>query len=395
MLVPDYPWPTTSGGRVRAAGIAAALRDLGPLRVLAPDGPEGGPAWLAACRVHGRRRASPARRIGDLGAGIALGRHVLLQRASRAGLGAALAAEIAALQPSVVILGRPFWGPLVDVARARSRVVAEADESLAGVSRSVLASRAPAAARLRALADLSAVWRMERRDHRRVDEVWVSSDVEWQVVTRWTPPDRVRIVPNAAPDEWFASEGPADPQAVAFVGYYRYPPNEEAALELITSVMPILRRHTPAPRLVLIGREPTARMRAAAAGSDDVRITGEVASPRDDLRAAGILAMPIRTGGGSRVKALEAAAARVPIVSTAFGISGLPFRPGRDVLLAETADDFADAIRRLWTDPLLRERLAASAFEVARQHHSAAALRTTVADAIGSLLARAIQPEGG
>jgi glycosyltransferase involved in cell wall biosynthesis len=172
--------------------------------------------------------------------------------------------------------------------------------------------------------------------------------------------------------------------AVSFLGWYGYPPNEAAALELMRAIMPAIRSAGGPTPLVLIGAQPTPSMVRVAAETGAVSITGQVADVVPALRAAGILVVPVRAGGGTRVKILEAMAARVPVVSTRLGIEGLSLTPGTHVLLAETPSDFASAVGRLATDHVLREALTDAAARFVAEHHSTA----TVGAAVGAALSQ-------
>lgn len=384
MLVPDHPWPSTTGGRVRSAAIATALRGFGPLTILAIDTPGADPRWVVACRRHRARRASTIRRLRDLSLGIARGNHVALERATAARLPQAFAEVLAEVRPSVVILGRPFVGPFIDVARlASAAVVVEADESLERVNRSILRSHASVSARLRAFLDLLAVGRMERRDYPRADEIWVSSDVEQAQLSRIVGPERLRVVPNVGPDPRADAAEPPEVHAVGFVGYFRHPPNEEAAIELMISIMPAVRALGGPHRLVLIGREPTARMRRLAARDPDTVITGEVPDPVVALREAGVLVVPIRSGAGTRIKVLDAVAAGVPIVSTPYGVEGLSFIDGDDVLTADSVGEIASALTNLAGDAALRRRLVINARRTVGERYSSSVLASVVGASIG------------
>ncbi len=362
MVLPDYPWPTTSGGRLRAAAIHDMLAERGPVTVLAFDRPDPRfPAWEEAVVRHSRRRQQTALRVADLGIGAVLGRHVVLQRAVRAGLPTALQQVQTALAADVVVLARPCLGPFVDAARTHgAAVVADADESLAVMNRRVLRAGPSIATRLRAAIDLLSVSRMERRDYARVDQVWVSSNVELARLSGSVPADRLHVVPNVVPR-------PADAirdrgiNAVAFVGAYDYPPNEAAALELMGSIMPTIRRAGGPDRLVLIGRSPTPRMQREAARSPGTTVTGTVDVVLPHLEAAGVLVVPLRSGAGTRVKILEAAAAGIPVVTTRLGLEGLSLTPGEHVVLAETPQEFARAVVSLQQDRDLRCALTSAA----------------------------------
>lgn len=283
------------------------------------------------------------------------------------------------------MLGRPFLGPFVDAARvARTTVIAEVDESFDRVSRSVLGADVGFQKRFRAFYDLVTAGRLEARDLPRVDQVWVSSPVEAEALRRMIRSVPVAVVSSGSPG--WPDSLPTVPalNAIGFVGYYAHPPNAAAATELIESILPAVRAAGGPHELVLIGREPTARMLQAAGRDPGITVTGTVPDPAASLREAGVLVMPIRSGAGTRIKALEAIAAGVPIVSTAFGVEGLDLRPGVDFLLADAPRDFAEAIHQLRNDDR-RRAIAASAFERVAATQSPAAVAAAVRTALETI----------
>jgi hypothetical protein len=244
------------------------------------------PASLAPAieRYWARRRSQPTR-VLDLAMGAVLGNHVSLQRATAAGLPQAFEALLADLRPALVVLGRPFFGRFVTADRRRgAHLIIDPDESLERVNRSVLRSRSSLATRARALADLPAVARMERRDFHLAEELWTSSPIEARAFARIGGSARVRLVPNVS-EVPSVVQPPEELRQVAFVAYFRHPPNEEAALELITEIMPVVRAAGGPRELVLIGREPTERMQAVAASlgveSERRRPTGRLGHADD------------------------------------------------------------------------------------------------------------------
>lgn len=147
--------------------------------------------------------------------------------------------------------------------------------------------------------------------------------------------------------------------SVAFVGGYSHIPNADAALRLIGSIMPAVRAEHPRIRLVLVGDGPTPEMQRAAGPLDE--ITGRVASVVPYVDAAAVIALPIRIGGGMRVKLLEALAAGKAIVASPAAVAGLALRDDEHVLLAERDDEFAAAVRSLLRHPVRRARIATAA----------------------------------
>ncbi|HET7056699.1 MAG TPA: glycosyltransferase [Thermomicrobiales bacterium] len=383
LAVAEHPWPSTSGGQLRTSAIAATLAQLGEVDVISLNMPEPPPLLAPALERYWARRYSQPRRLLDLATGIATAHHVSLNRAIAAGLHIAFADYLTSIHPDTVVLGRPFFGPFIGAARAAgANVIADPDESLVRVSRSVMRSRAPTSLRARAFLDLLSAGRMERRDFRTVNQLWAGSPIEAAALARAADGVPIHIVPNVAsriPDQIAA---PWPIRQVAFVGSFGHPPNEEAAMELMRSIMPAIRASGGPEELVLIGRSPHPRLYRLAKATGGVTITGAVDDVDVPLRAAGVLVSPIRSGGGTRLKVLDAAAAGVPIVTTAFGVEGLDLVDGEHMLVAETRDAFARAVRRLQTEAGLVERLTWNAAAFVREHHSRSALRQAIAKAL-------------
>lgn len=385
MLVAEYPYPPRSGSQLRAVNIADALRLYGEVTTLSITGPEGGPEWRTATARFRHRRRHVGHRTIDVSSSLLRGQHAVLRRAESADLPAALEEEISRHQPSLVVLGKPFWGSFLDASAAADAVVIDADESIERADRSLFRSNARWTVRLRGLVEAPAARRLERRDLPRASEVWFSTTCEARSATDWLDTDLVRVVPNVARTDPGATPAPTEIAAIGFVGYYRHAPNEEAALELIQRVMPAVRTAGIALPLRLIGRDPTTAMLDAARGVTDVEITGEVEDPSAKLREAGVMVMPIRSGGGSRLKAIEAISAGVPIISTRFGVQGLNLTRGSSYLDADTPESFAWNIGRVAADLELRNRLVVNAYKETRSSHSHLALRSAVADSLSRL----------
>jgi polysaccharide biosynthesis protein PslH len=111
----------------------------------------------------------------------------------------------------------------------------------------------------------------------------------------------------------------------------------------------------------------------------DVRLTGAVAEVAPYYREAGAVIVPIRAGGGTRIKALEAFSYRRPAVTTSIGIAGIDARHDQHVLVADTPDAFADCCLRLLRDPDLGQRLASAAFSLVTPAHTGGAVSNILA----------------
>ena len=151
----------------------------------------------------------------------------------------------------------------------------------------------------------------------------------------------------------------ARPPTVLFFGDYLHPPNADAALCLIRTIMPRVRKAHPTAVLELVGPNPTTEI-ASCAGSG-VEIRGVVPSLTPYLERAALIAAPIRLGGGMRTKVLETLAFGKALVATPRAIEGLDLVPGRDVVVAESDEDFCTEISDLIADDERRARLGGNA----------------------------------
>ncbi len=146
------------------------------------------------------------------------------------------------------------------------------------------------------------------------------------------------------------------PPSLLFVGSYSHPPNVEAASRLVSGILPRLRERHPELVLHLVGENPPAGLTG-----DGVVVTGRVPDVTPYLDAAAVVAAPLASGGGMRVKVLEALAAGKALVASARAIEGLDLLSGEQVIVAESDGEFADAISTLLGDDGARAALAGRA----------------------------------
>jgi glycosyltransferase involved in cell wall biosynthesis len=176
------------------------------------------------------------------------------------------------------------------------------------------------------------------------------------------------------------------PPVVSFVGFLPYLPNVDAAQYLVRAIAPLIRARLPQVQLRLVGRADQRVLRLA--DPPRVVVTGAVEDVATELRIADLIAVPIRFGGGTRIKILEAFAHRIPVVATPQGVEGIDARDGREILIRESPESFADACVRLLTDERLRRAVADAAhalfaekYRWDRIHDQIAALGLQVAEA--------------
>lgn len=183
--------------------------------------------------------------------------------------------------------------------------------------------------------------------------------------------ERLQVAANGvAPSA--AKAAPAEPGSLAFIGHLAYAPNAEAVLWFVRQVLPLVRAKRPDAVLTVIGGDAPAALRALE-GTPGLRFVGPVAEVAPALQAAQVSVCPVLSGAGRQNKLLEAFAAGVPAVSTRFSAEGAEAVHGRDLLVADGAPAFAQAVLRLLDDAALRRRLASGGRAlVARRYRWAA-----------------------
>jgi glycosyltransferase involved in cell wall biosynthesis len=237
-------------------------------------------------------------------------------------------------------------------------------------------------------------WRKMRREEEalwgRVDAVAVPSEADARRVRAARPSARVAVVPNGVDVERYrprASDPAPDPHTILFFGALDYWPNVEGLLFFLDEVWPRLGETHPAARLRILGRRPHPALLARR--GPRVEVPGFVEDLRPSLAAAAAVVVPLRLGGGTRLKILEAMAMARPIVSTTRGAEGIDAVPGRELLVADDPARFAAAVRRLLDDPTLGSRLGRAARALVESRYAWRASARTLEALLVELCGRA------
>ncbi|MBI4951908.1 MAG: glycosyltransferase [Myxococcales bacterium] len=213
--------------------------------------------------------------------------------------------------------------------------------------------------RLARRALLEVEWRKMRRYEDRVvgavARTIAVSEADRAMLASRVPGASVCAVPTGVDLSYFRSEGASEaPGSIVFVGAMDWYPNEDAVLHFAAEILPRVQRAVPDATLTVVGRNPSARLRALGPA---VRVTGTVDDVRPHLGAASVVVVPLRVGGGTRLKIFEALAMQKAVVSTAIGAEGLPLRTGEHFVCADEPAAFADAVVALLRDPGRRTAL--------------------------------------
>ena len=232
--------------------------------------------------------------------------------------------------------------------------------------------------------------RLERKAAEIVDRIWVCSRLDRErLETIIRPALPVDIVPNGIPRAEALSGTLPPPPGIAdgypvilLVGHLGYRPNVDAAERLAHVILPRIRQALPSARVILAGRSPDAAAQALSA-LDGITL---VANPDDLgslLSAAHLSIVPLRFGGGTRIKILEAMASGVPVIATPLAAEGLDLVDGEALLLSDSDEGLAELAIRLCSDPERMASLRARAHDVVWSHFGAEAIRDAVRHGLG------------
>jgi glycosyltransferase involved in cell wall biosynthesis len=308
-----------------------------------------------------------------------------------------LAAVVARIRPDVVLMeGLWLHGYLPVVRAAGRRVILDCHNVEAAVFRDLGRTNDWPGLEGRVMRDVlpARTEAIERSAVCAVDQLWICSEADQRRMREMYDPQAPSVViPNGIRLEDYAASSadgfrPAIPAAVTLVfpGIFSYLPNAIAALFLAEEILPRLAAACGSCRLWLVGPMPPPELLAAAARDPRITVTGPVPDVRPYLAEATAMAAPLFHGGGTRLKVIEAFAAGLPVISTAKGAEGLDAYHGKHLLIAETAEEFVDAVLTLRRDGELAKRLAANAKALVTERLSW--------DTIGARIERAVAELG-
>lgn len=204
------------------------------------------------------------------------------------------------------------------------------------------------------------VRRAEARACARARLTLAVSDIDRALLAAGAPGATIRAIPTGVDTTFFTPNGTHEaPLSLVFTGSMDWYPNEDAMLHFMEAVLPAVRRRLPAASLTIVGRQPSARLRTAAEAAG-AHVTGTVDDVRPWVANASVVVVPLRVGGGTRLKIFEALAMGKAVVSTGVGAEGLPLEPDTHFVRADTPAEQEAAIVTLLADPIRRKSLGAA-----------------------------------
>jgi len=216
--------------------------------------------------------------------------------------------------------------------------------------------------------ELAKMLKFEPQQVRRFHHVIAVSEADREAMSRMVDPSHISVIPTGVDLSKYPYDPSLRPQSplVVFTGSMDWQPNIDGVEFFCNEIWPRVLRKVPQARFRIVGRDPHPRVKKLA--SDTVEVTGSVPSIVDHLREAAAIVVPLRIGGGTRIKIYEGMAMGKATVSTTVGAEGLDVEHGRDILLEDSPAGFAEAIVTLLQHEDVRRRLEIGAVTTARKY---------------------------
>jgi glycosyltransferase involved in cell wall biosynthesis len=217
------------------------------------------------------------------------------------------------------------------------------------------------------------MFEFERRVSREAGQIVAVSATDAEEMRHLFSVTRVSEIPTGVNLEYFQppETRPSGIGAdLVFVGSMDWLPNVDGVLYFVREVLPLIRRKRPDCTLAVVGRTPPSKISALAAEDVRIQVTGTVPDIRPYLWGSLVSIVPLRIGGGTRLKIYEAMGAKIPVVSTTIGAEGLTANPPTDIRLADTPQDFAERCLELLASGEERAQVSTAAWEMVRANFS-------------------------
>ncbi len=366
-LTPALPWPPHTGGTRRIATIIEHLGVRHEISLFALEGDGGSvEATIDAPLAAVRTRPYPGlAQRGRMGFWTQVAFDPLPKSVRQAVSDEALADAAAfarGVAPDAIVAEpiemEPYLRACADAVPVARTMLGWIDVVARNVARQTARDRG-LAKQIHARREVARMARLERKSARRVDvRTCVSRDDKLELERATGRP--FVLAPNGVDTTWFAPRpGPVNNRQALFVGPLAFAPNRDGIDWFAREILPRLSGIT-----LTVAGEP-----AGYSAPRGVGLAGRVADVRPMMAHAGVIVVPLRAGSGTRLKILEALAMGKAVVSTSIGAEGLDVEDGRDILIADTPEQFATAVTHALADPALRERLGVNGRALVEQDY--------------------------
>lgn len=219
----------------------------------------------------------------------------------------------------------------------------------------------------------------------RQDAIFVTSERDRTIYNKDVPQIPKFVIPNGVDVEYFQSTtNSEEPFSLVFVGMMGYVPNYDGILYFLEEIYPKIRRRIPQVKIYIVGVNPPKSV--VKYRSSHIIVTGFVEDVRPYIERSSVYVVPLRMGGGTRLKILEALAMKKPVVSTSIGCEGIDLGPEKSIVVADEADSFADAVVELLYNKEKSAKLAQTGFEMVRKKYDWSIIGQQIEDAFDKLM---------
>lgn len=229
----------------------------------------------------------------------------------------------------------------------------------------------------------------ERKYLRKADHVIAVSENDRDVLSKFVDSQRLTVIQTGTDTEFFRPiAGREIPSSLVFTGSMDWLPNEDGIFYFTNEILPMIRRRVPDVTLCVVGRKPSRRLQDLAVRVPYIQLTGWVEDVRPYLAKSAVYVVPLRIGGGTRLKIFEAMSMAKAVVSTSIGAEGLPVNKDEHIILADDPASFAESTVRLLLDASRREQIGEAARHLVQENYSWATVTMGFARALESVVDR-------
>ena len=218
---------------------------------------------------------------------------------------------------------------------------------------------------------------------KKADHVLTVSDADRDAFLPFVEPEKITVIPTGLDVAHFHPGGAEeDRNSLVFTGSMDWLPNEDAVFYFVEQVLPLIREQIPDVSFCVVGRKPSGKLRDLAEREQNVELTGWVDDVRPYLARSAVCVVPLRIGGGTRLKIFEAMGMAKAVVSTTIGAEGLPVRHGENLMLADTPSEFARQTVTLLQSPSRRNQIGALACRLVKENYAWGSVAEKFADVL-------------
>ena len=219
--------------------------------------------------------------------------------------------------------------------------------------------------------DFQKFYNFEKLACSKYDDVLVVSESDGDLLQKMYGVKHTTLIPTGVDIEYFhAQKDKVEPGNIVFVGSMDWLPNQDAVKFFVDDIYPHIKARHPQAKLCLVGRRPPEVIKVLEKLDDSITVTGTVDDIRPFVDRAQVYVVPIRIGGGTRIKIFEAMAQKKAIVSTTVGAEGLPVSDNKEIIIKDGPREFAEAVCQLIDDAKLNEKISRGGYRLVTGKYS-------------------------